>query len=169
MIKALLMTKTEAANALGVSVRTLQRMTGRGEIAVAYTRGKKGDEASYDEAEVERVRDALRTKTYVSRANTEPSSLPATRRDTEEAQLVHSLIERLALLPAGAIASPAAPVHTISLGDKLTLTLAEASALAGLSRRYLLDAIKAKQLKAAKRGRGWNIKKSDLDKYIRSL
>jgi excisionase family DNA binding protein len=49
------------------------------------------------------------------------------------------------------------------------LSLSDASYLSGLSRGFLRDAIKAKRLKAAKRGRGWNIKRIDLDIYIRKL
>jgi excisionase family DNA binding protein len=55
---------------------------------------------------------------------------------------------------------------SVPLADKLTLNLVEASALAGLSRGFLMDAIKGKKLKAAKRGRGWNVKRSDLDAFI---
>ncbi len=48
------MSKDEAAKALGVSVRILQRMTKRGEVGVQYVRGKKGDEAQYDAGKIER-------------------------------------------------------------------------------------------------------------------
>jgi len=57
----------------------------------------------------------------------------------------------------------------VAVADKLTLTLQEASSLSGFSRGWLIEAIKSRRLKAAKRGRGWNIKRSDLDSYVRKL
>ena len=55
------------------------------------------------------------------------------------------------------------------LAAKLTITLSEASRLAGLSRNFLLDATHHKKLKATKRGRTWNMKLTDLDVYVKKL
>ena len=70
-----------------------------------------------------------------------------------------ALIERLATAIEALEPPRAAP---LSAADKLTLSLVEASALSGLSRGYLLGAFHAGNLKAARRGRGWNIKRADL-------
>ncbi len=63
----------------------------------------------------------------------------------------------------------AAPVETLSLSDKLTLSLSEASHLSGLSRGYLQQAIKAGKLKAKILGRGWRVKRNDLDNWVKKL
>ena len=55
------------------------------------------------------------------------------------------------------------------LAVKLTLTLKETSRLSGLSQRFLLDTIHSKRLKAANQGRGWNIKRDDLNTYVNTL
>jgi excisionase family DNA binding protein len=47
--------------------------------------------------------------------------------------------------------------------------LAEAQALTGLSRNVLRTAIDAGELKAKQIGRGWKIKKTDLESYIEKL
>ncbi|OKH35824.1 excisionase [Calothrix sp. HK-06] len=58
---------------------------------------------------------------------------------------------------------------SVPIADKLLLTLPEAQALTGLSREFLRDAINDGTLKAKMIGRGWRVKRSDLDEYVASL
>ena len=62
-----------------------------------------------------------------------------------------------------AMASP------VRLADKLTLTLTEAALLSGLSRSHLREAIEAGELKGRIIGRGFKVKRADLDAYMRKL
>jgi excisionase family DNA binding protein len=55
------------------------------------------------------------------------------------------------------------------LAHKLTLSLQEAARLSGLSRASLRAAIKAGKLKARIIGRGYRVKRSDLDVYVRKI
>jgi excisionase family DNA binding protein len=55
------------------------------------------------------------------------------------------------------------------IAQKLVLTLAEASILSNLSRTHLREAISCGKLKGKIIGRGWRIKRADLDIYVRSL
>jgi excisionase family DNA binding protein len=67
-------------------------------------------------------------------------------------------------------AQPAA--RQVSIADaahKLLLSLPEAAALSGLSRNHLRQAIKEKNLKSRKIGRGWRIKRADLEAYVSKL
>jgi excisionase family DNA binding protein len=67
---------------------------------------------------------------------------------------------------------PPSPAPTVSIADiahKIMLTLPEAAALAGLSRTHLQRAVRKGALKAKKPGRGWRIKRADLDAYINEL
>jgi len=57
----------------------------------------------------------------------------------------------------------------VRLTDKLTLTLTEATLLSGLSRGYLRQAIHAGKLKARIIGKGWRVKRADLDSYVKKL
>jgi excisionase family DNA binding protein len=55
------------------------------------------------------------------------------------------------------------------IAQKLILTLAEASALSNLSRPHLRQAMRDGRLKGKIIGRGWRIKRTDLDHYVRTL
>jgi excisionase family DNA binding protein len=72
-------------------------------------------------------------------------------------------------------AAPVSDSHTLSqaaplsIADKLTLSLVEASQLSGLSRNHLRQAIEDKKLRARIIGRGWRVKREDLDAYVKKL
>ena len=163
--------KEDAATFLGVSVRALQRYAAQGKLSVTYTRGTRGQVAQFNEDELKAFKQQLAQPAYPQRPTVtgEPYDKPglqAVAPVTASSLVPIAIGERLItaleqLQPNGHV--------TISLGDKLTLSLKEASLLAGLSRSFLLDAIHDKKLKAAKRGRGWNIKRADLDLYVKKL
>ncbi|HEY9299382.1 MAG TPA: helix-turn-helix domain-containing protein, partial [Phormidium sp.] len=58
---------------------------------------------------------------------------------------------------------------SVPVADKLLLTISEAQSLTGLSREFLREAIASGELKAKVIGRGWRIKRLDLDKFIDEL
>lgn len=60
-------------------------------------------------------------------------------------------------------------ITVADIAHKLMLTLQEASALSNLSRAHLREAIRRGKLKAKIIGRGWRIKRTDLDTYVRAL
>jgi excisionase family DNA binding protein len=62
-------------------------------------------------------------------------------------------------------------VQQVPIAAKLILSLKEASALSGISRDYLVEAIKKRKLKARldEIGRGYRIKRADLEDYIKKL
>jgi excisionase family DNA binding protein len=73
-------------------------------------------------------------------------------------------------LPAMLPPAPNGHVATaIPVADKLTLSLIEASQLSGLSRGHLRVAITEKKLKARIIGRGFRVKREDLDLYVKKL
>ncbi|HEX7176660.1 MAG TPA: ankyrin repeat domain-containing protein [Pyrinomonadaceae bacterium] len=120
---------------------------------------------------------------WVGEPDTEPSArdaepggaaVPAEVEATSEsqslvpAQSAPESVERLIMaLEAMRQQRPAAPLADIA--HKLMLTLQEAAALTGLSQRRLREAIRAGQLKAQIIGRGWRIKRTDLEDYVRDL
>jgi excisionase family DNA binding protein len=61
------------------------------------------------------------------------------------------------------------PASITDLAHKLTLSLVEASQLSGLSRNHLREAIEDRKLKARIIGRGWRVKRDDLDAYVKKL
>jgi excisionase family DNA binding protein len=58
---------------------------------------------------------------------------------------------------------------TLSIGEKIILTLNDAAALTSLSKGSLREAIKAGKLKARIIGKGYKIKRSDLDDFAAKL
>jgi excisionase family DNA binding protein len=80
-------------------------------------------------------------------------------------------LERLASA-LEALRAGAAPARRVSVADaaqKLMLSLPEAAALSGLSRRHLREAIKEGTIKSLKTGQGWRIKRANLEAYVEKL
>jgi len=171
------MNKTEAieflkAAGVKMSVRTLQRHVSKGELAVAYVRGPKGDESDFDDTELRRFAERLTSKTYVTRATDNGTPVtPVTAGHTNAlmplgADRSAALTELLAAIEAARALSTPAP--TISdLAHKLRLTVPEAVRYSGLARGEIERAIAAGKLLAVRRGpRGTRvIRRSDLEAY----
>jgi excisionase family DNA binding protein len=94
----------------------------------------------------------------------------ATGQDTVPAQLPEIGERLLAALQSLLQSRQDSREATVTaVAQKLMLTLAEASLLSNLSRAHLRQAIQCGKLKAKIIGRGWRIKRADLDIYIRTL
>lgn len=163
------MNKEEAAKELGISVRSLQRAVQDGKVKKpVLRRGRSGKmEADFNADEIARYKDKLNEVIRPEEQDSKANLLAMTRRDEEVSQFV-ALIKYLAdALKTNVETRP--PAGTVPIADKLSLSLAEAAALAGLSKNFLLNDIHAGKLKAVIRGRGWSIKRKDLDAYIKKL
>jgi excisionase family DNA binding protein len=152
------MNKEDAATSLGISVRSLQRLVQSGKISVTYKRGESGkQEAIFNPDELENYKQQRDVETV--------KSADATTGDTALART--DATQFLEILKA-AIAPDTKPV-VVAIADKPLLKLDEASALTGLSRAILREAIDAKRLKAKMIGRAYRVKRADLDEYISKL
>jgi excisionase family DNA binding protein len=103
-----------------------------------------------------------------------PAQPTQTAQPTPPIDSIERLVAALEALRSSGVSSSGAPAarQSISVADishKLLLTLPEAAALSNLSRGFLLKAIREGKLKAQKIGRGWRIKNSDLEIYVRDL
>lgn len=164
------MNKQEAADFLGVSVRALERYVSQGKISVRYEKGKTRPTANFDEQELEQFKTELTQPTY------KPRQIPTPSQQPEETALTHSgevsefgevtAIDKLAGIIERLLQRE---FPSVPISDKLLLTIAEAQALTGLSRELLREAIATGELKAKVIGKGWRIKRSDLDKFIDEL
>jgi AraC-like DNA-binding protein len=151
------MNKTEAAQFLGVSPRTLQRLSQQGKISVSYKNAKTGAAAEYEEEELRRYLEQQSSIIYK----------PASQALTTIPQEALALRDDRLITILESLRPPQKP--TVPIESKLTLNLAEASALAGLSRRQLLIAIKEKKLKGRIIGKGWKVKRVDLESFIKNF
>ncbi len=144
-------------------------------------KGKTGDVADFDESELRKLKAkmdnhraprAAVVKEGDESPEHEPRSL-ARLSDVEEAHVMANLLQRFvtifqqtepAQLTTGRQSKPVVPITS-----KLTLSIADAAELSGLSENFIREAIHGKKLKAAIRGRGYNIKKTDLELFIKKL
>jgi excisionase family DNA binding protein len=164
------MNKEEAAKYLQIGVRSLERHTSAGRVAVVRLRGKTGLTLDYEEAELERFKTELDAPVSVGVVVPEiplmsdSPSVAATPANTQStlARLPKSETRMVSMRPKEErLAVPVA--------DLLLLKLEECQALTGLSRAVLRSAIDAGALKAQQIGRAWRIKRSDLDAWIEAL
>lgn len=186
------MTKKEAADFLGISTRTLERNTEKSLIAARYEKGKTSDVLVYDREELERFKaerenpvhlptvEAATPPTNRMENQTPPNSDTAMARFVEGGNIggdandfAFALVQALAQLqPAGgtvATSSEHSGPAATPPAQKLLLSLTEAQSYSGLSRAGLMDAIHAETLAAQKIGRGWKIKRRDLENYVEGL
>jgi excisionase family DNA binding protein len=164
------MNKKEAANYLKVSTRAIERYTSKGRLTPAYEPGRTGPAPVYDSTQLDDLRREMETALTAPPVKLDKPAI-SDKGDTGGALVLSrsgqsaALVELVAAIErARSEARPQAPLEA-----KLTLNLQEASALSGLSRGYLLEAIKGKKLKARIIGRGWRVKRDDLDSYVKKL
>lgn len=146
------MNKKQVAEFLGVSTRVVEKYASEGRLGqVIYVRGKTGKQAEYNREAVENLKTVLES----------PDTAIATK--TPDARLiVASLVEAMASREGLRSAS-------VRVSEKLLLNLNDCKLLTGLSERSLRDAIKSGRLKAKIIGRGWKVKKQELDNFVSNL
>ncbi len=158
------MKKEAAAAFIGVSVRTLQRLTKKGDIPVKYVPGKKGEEAEYAESDLEGYLERNKPVTLMRPGVAPQAAMTRAVTGGVPSGATPDVTTKM-LAAFTAIAQPA------RLSEKLLLSLPEAAALSGIPVDKLRSAVKSRRLKAiADIGRGLGkIRRSDLDAYVRKL
>jgi excisionase family DNA binding protein len=167
------MNKEQAAQFVGVSVRSLERAVRAGKVAHGFAQGKTRDLLDFDEGELQRFKDELEAaRQAVAPAISPTSPNPATalarlpaRGQIEAARgtgpangaALAALLEALAARPA------------VPIADRLLLTLDDAAALCSVSRATLKAAITAGELPAHRVGRGLKITRKNLEAWTDTL
>jgi excisionase family DNA binding protein len=146
------MNKKEVSEFLGVSTRLVEKYASEGRLGeVRYIRGRTGKQADYDREAVESLKAALES----------PDTALSTR--SPDARLfVAQLIEAL-----GSREEPRS--ESVRVSEKVLLNLSDCRLLTGLSDATLRGAIRAGVLKAKVIGRGYKVKRQDLDDYVNNL
>jgi excisionase family DNA binding protein len=146
------MNKKEVSEFLGVSTRIVEKYASEGRLGeVTYIRGKTGKQAEYNREAVEKLKRMLESPDTSLATKSPDARLFA-------AQLVEALANR---------EQPRS--EAIRTSEKILLNLNDCRLLTGLSDANLRDAIRNNKLKAKIIGRGWKIKRQDLDKFINNL
>jgi excisionase family DNA binding protein len=170
------MTKQEAAEYLGCSIRQLERYTTENRIGVRYEKGRTRPTPVYDESELQRFKEAQeRTVHRPVIEPMEPARTMTTQGDKNDGALSLlsqpgqiEVLSRMFASMAEASAAKHEPPGP-ELGPKLLLTLAECQQLTGLSRAVLRGYIEEGKLKARRIGRAWRIKRADLEAFVKAL
>lgn len=166
------MNKQEACEFLGVSERSMARYAAQGKVQVTYTKGTRGNVAVYNDADLRKLKEELAEpvsiRPSVINENHATSASLAKRSMASIPDLFNHLHARDEAL-ISALTSLSHHRATVAIESKLTLDLVEASMLSGLSKQRLREAIKDKKLKGKIIGRGWRIKRADLEIYIQKL
>jgi excisionase family DNA binding protein len=146
------MNKKEVAEYLKVSTRIVEKYASENRLGeVTYIRGKTGKQAEYDRKAVENLKRTLES----------PDTSLATK--SPDARLFAAqLVEALAIREQ----PRNEPIRT---SEKILLSLIDCRLLTGLSDTNLRDAIHDNRLKARIIGRGWKIKRQDLEEYVDNL
>lgn len=169
------MRKKEAAEFLGIGIRTLESYTAQGLISVTYERGKTRPTANYNQDELERFKLELKN----------PKIKPAFE-SREIPQENHADDSKLALQDSAEFAGFSeiilseklagiieyllnAKQPTVAIADKLVLTIAEIQQLTRLPQYFIKAAIANEELNAQKIGRSWLVLRTDLDDYLDHL
>lgn len=159
------MTQKEVAEYLGIASRTVQRYAEQGKLHCTYEPGPTGGHRPvYDRDEVEKFKKQIDSGNGNGGA---PVGLSVRRPGGASVEdLVQSV--QAALLRVESL--PRLTVMQIRTTEKLTLTIAEAAELSGLARGFLREAIAKGKLKGIRgAGRGFRIKRSDLETFVRGL
>ncbi len=162
------MNKKEVAAFLGISTRLVEKYASEGRLGeITYVRGKTGKQAEYNQEAVEKLKVALESP---------DTSLATTTPDARlfVAQLVEAIanreqahVEAIRGLLSGNSEEPRSA--SVRVSEKILLNLSDCRLLTGLSEGSLRDAIKSSKLKAKIIGRGWKVKRQDLEDFIKKL
>lgn len=155
-------TKQEAATFLGVSIRSIESYANQGKLSVSYARGPRGQIAQFDDEELQKLKAELEQPKYPTRPIVQSGSSEklATRPNGSLGAIdTLTLIDRMSELFQS----------RIRLTEKLTLSLEEAAELSGLSQYRLRADTRLGKLKSITGGKGYRVKRADLDAYIAGL
>ncbi len=182
------MNKTEAAKLLNIGVRTLERHTSAGRVAVQRVKMARGFALDYEAAELERFKAELEAENAAMVESSPPSPPQSPKGYTGALKATgDQAIATIARRPAtfategnnGAAIVAAIVAQTVreietqrgaTLGEKLFLTVQEAAQLAGVGKSAIEAAIKAGYIKAHHGlGRGRRVKRADVEKWAKAL
>jgi excisionase family DNA binding protein len=181
------MDKEKAANYLKMSVRQLQRHMAAKRVEYSTVDTPRGKEARFTREQLDRFKKEWREEkeTGISPVALAPvRQLPEVPNDALQsiAEVLHGLqmiqreiVEEMKQRPALPAApdefSGIAPDKSVSIENKLMLTLPEASEVSGISVEHLRAAVRDGKLKTVKGiGGGYGkVKRSELDRFIKAL
>jgi excisionase family DNA binding protein len=148
--------KREAAELLGVSTRAVERAVRRGHLSVVYRQSKHGRKAWFSPADLERYRQHQEARVPVGFM-------------TGAGPTVGTLIPMVDMQPRDQPPTVSRRANGVPIGERLTLTLADAAQLSGLPRSFISRNVREGRLRSVKIGRTVFVKRSELNEFVASL
>jgi excisionase family DNA binding protein len=162
------MNKKEVAAFLGVSIRLVEKYAAEGRLGkITYIRGKTGKQAEYNQDAVEKLKAVLESPDTALTTNSPDARLFVAQLVEAMASREQAHVEAIRGLLSGSSEEPRSA--SVRVSEKILINLSDCRSLTGLSEATLRDAIKSKKLKAKIIGRGWKVKRQDLDEFINNL
>jgi excisionase family DNA binding protein len=178
-----MLTEEQACKILQITPATLNLYVAKGRLTATRTRSIRGRVVSYSKTEVEALKRELQHEEAYIREQYERAKYS---HKTVEAELVDGEGNSTDVRGATSFVPASAPVierlilllerltpnehPKVAIEKKLLLTMGEATAYSGLSEVKLNQAIRAGKLDARKDlGKGYRVKRSDIESYIKSL
>jgi excisionase family DNA binding protein len=163
------MNKQDVATELDCSTRQVEKYASEDRLGtIEYVRGKRGREAKYADAAVAGLKAELERERREVVGHAPHALQRAGNPQTLEA-LGQAIADALRSAQTTQGNGAGGAVSVADLAHKLMLSIDEAAALAGLSANHVREAIRAGKLKAKIVGRGWRVKRPDLDAYVKKL
>lgn len=196
---SVLLTKSEAAIALGVSEKTVSRYVAAGRLPARYVRGKTAQKLEIAPHDVARLQLELENRAPQSPQSpvmpSEPLFGTGRPESAPESQITALARDSEALAPEETVPSPTLTLAALArivravmdesghrqtksdksdkarvpIESKLLLSLDEAAALSGMPRAHLDAARRDGQLSARKIGRSFKIRRDELERFVASL
>ena len=183
------MNKQEAAEFLGVSVRALERYASAGKVPSRYVRGKTGQVLNFEQADLEAFKRDLETPIAKATTGLAEPRQDATREIGNDFKTSVDVVRQGSTRALATLDEPSSPTFvqlmqalatasfdkgrqgpTVSVADKIFLTITEAAAYAGVGKRALESAIKAGSLPAHNGlGQGRRVKRADVEDWASKL
>lgn len=184
------MNKQEAAEFLGVTTRSLERYVSQNKLKVKYVKGKTRSIAMFEMAELEKLKQEMASMPLSQRlalidVNGEAKQITTNNDNSGNGVMATKSTSLTKRAKSETVTKPrreafsfadldsSSPIGkmfvSVMANNKMVVTLAEAAALTSLSQKELRKAIHTRELKAGRKGRGWKIRRKDLEAYVERL
>lgn len=159
--------KSEAATFLGVSEKTISRYVTAKKLPSNYIAGKTGRQLDFEQDDLEQFkREATRDiEAGQPRQDTSKALVPTPTAPVAATPMSPTITD----LVRAIMAQTGRDKVTVPTSDKMALSLDEASALSGVPRSVLAAARKDGRLLARKIGRGYKVRRVDLEAFVATL
>ncbi|MEH1777126.1 helix-turn-helix domain-containing protein [Nostoc sp.] len=158
-----------AAQFLGISIKSVERLVKSKKISVTYIESKR----DFSEVELTRFKEQKQQPVYRPALAQEAFGIAATRNDMALSQTVApeylgEVGEYLEVLAQSSVFI-AQYYKFAAIRSKMVLTLTEAATISGLSKGFLNKHLNGGNLSGQKIGKGWKIRPTDLQEFVDAI